>query len=134
MNLHGQHSPNSAHSPLGIHYLLEFTGCAKPMLTDVDLVSKELTGAAKKAGATVVETVIHQFNPHGISGVVVIAESHLAIHTWPEHDYAAIDIFTCGEPEIAENIYKQLLESFSPETHSMQLVERRPAVSLSSTH
>ncbi len=56
-----------------------------------------MIGAAEYAKATVVEDVFHKFNPHGISGVVVIAESHLAIHTWPEYGYAAVDLFTCGE-------------------------------------
>ena len=52
--------------------------------------------AARVSGATIVESVFHRFQPHGVSGVVVIAESHLAIHTWPEHGYAAVDFFTCG--------------------------------------
>jgi S-adenosylmethionine decarboxylase len=53
--------------------------------------------AANACGATVVQTVFHSFNPHGVSGVVVIAESHLAIHTWPEYGHAAVDVFTCGD-------------------------------------
>ena len=53
--------------------------------------------AAKRAEATIIDVVFHEFNPFGISGVVVIAESHLSIHTWPEHRYAAVDIFSCGE-------------------------------------
>jgi S-adenosylmethionine decarboxylase len=60
--------------------------------------------AAKRAQATVVDVVFHEFNPFGISGVVVIAESHLAIHTWPEYRYAAVDVFSCGDvlqPQVA---------------------------------
>jgi S-adenosylmethionine decarboxylase proenzyme len=53
--------------------------------------------AARLAGATIVTEAFHLFNPHGVSGVVVIAESHLAIHTWPEYGYAAVDLFTCGD-------------------------------------
>jgi len=79
------------------------------MLTDISLLKNNLEQAAKEAGATVVKTVLHQFNPQGLSGVVVIAESHIAIHTWPEYRYAALDIFTCGLPEIAEKITAQLL-------------------------
>ena len=68
--------------------------------------------AARRACATVVNTVFHEFSPHGVSGVVVIAESHLAIHTWPEHRYAAVDIFTCGdvlEPKVAADYLQQML-------------------------
>ena len=67
--------------------------------------------AARRACATVVDVVFHEFSPFGVSGVVVIAESHLAIHTWPEHRYAAVDIFTCGdvlEPKVAADYLAQL--------------------------
>ncbi len=58
--------------------------------------------AANLARCTVVNSVFHEFSPHGVSGVVIVQESHLAIHTWPEHGYAAIDVFTCGEIEPRE--------------------------------
>ena len=123
-------SPASAighpHSTLGTHYLLECSGCRAELLTDLDLLKATMQNAATKAGATVVETVLHQFNPHGLSGVVVIAESHLAIHTWPEHHYAAIDIFTCGDAQMAEHIFLQILEAFCPQQHTVQKIQRNP--------
>ncbi len=70
--------------------------------------------AAEVAGATVLKTAFQNYNPYGISGVVVIAESHLTIHTWPEHGYAAVDVFTCGEtvdPWKAAGFLKQELEA-----------------------
>jgi S-adenosylmethionine decarboxylase len=70
----------------------------------VDVVKDILVGAARACGATIVDVAFHEFNPFGVSGVVVIAESHLSIHTWPEYRYAAVDIFTCGDvirPEFA---------------------------------
>jgi len=82
---------------LGRHILVEFYGCNKKKLNDLKFIQNTMIGAAEYAKATVVEDVFHKFNPHGISGVVVIAESHLAIHTWPEYGYAAVDLFTCGE-------------------------------------
>ena len=82
---------------LGRHILVEFYGCNKRKLNDLKFIQNIMIGAAEYAKATVVEDVFHKFNPHGISGVVVIAESHLAIHTWPEYGYAAVDLFTCGE-------------------------------------
>ena len=82
---------------LGRHILVEFYGCSKKKLNDLRFIQQAMTGAAEYAKATVVDDVFHKFNPHGVSGVVVIAESHLAIHTWPEYGYAAVDLFTCGE-------------------------------------
>ncbi len=82
---------------LGRHVLTEFYGCDTAILNSVDQIRIFMEEATRLAGATIVQSVFHLFNPHGVSGVVVIAESHLAIHTWPEYEYAAIDLFTCGE-------------------------------------
>ncbi len=82
---------------LGRHLLTEFYGCDRETLNDPDRIKKIMEEAAITSGASIVQSVFHLFNPHGISGVVVIAESHLAIHTWPEYGYSAVDIFTCGE-------------------------------------
>lgn len=81
---------------LGIQLAIELFDCDAKILNDYRLLEQSLVEAATKAGATVVDSVFHQFNPHGISGAVIIAESHIAIHTWPEYCYAALDIFTCG--------------------------------------
>jgi len=81
---------------LGRHLMVELYGCDVMVLNDKERIERIMTEAAVRSGATVVQSVFHLFNPHGVSGVVVIAESHLAIHTWPEHGYAAVDIFTCG--------------------------------------
>jgi S-adenosylmethionine decarboxylase proenzyme len=82
---------------LGRHILVEFYGCNREKLNDLKFVEGKMIGAAEYAKATVVDYVFHKFAPHGLSGVVVISESHLAIHTWPEYGYAAVDLFTCGE-------------------------------------
>lgn len=85
-------------SPLGRHLLAEFGGCDPSALADLDGVTRAMREAAVAAGATVVTHSFHRFGGGGgISGVVVIAESHLAIHTWPEHAFAAVDFFTCGK-------------------------------------
>jgi len=89
---------------LGRHFLLELKDCDRDLLNDLDSLKKLLKEAAVECGAEVLGDSFHHFSPQGISGVVVIAESHLFIHTWPEHGYAAVDIFTCGtrvKPEIA---------------------------------
>jgi S-adenosylmethionine decarboxylase len=80
--------------------------------------------AAIDCGAVVLGNSFHHFNPQGVSGVVVIAESHISIHTWPEHGYAAVDVFTCGtsvEPEKAAGV---LIEGLESENHSIMEVQR----------
>ena len=78
--------------------------CRRDLLDDLSFVQEALVGAANAMGATVVGQTFHKFAPQGVTGVVAIAESHLCIHTWPEHGYAAVDVFSCGEnvdPHIA---------------------------------
>lgn len=82
---------------LGRHVVAEIYGCSFAALNDVKRIEKMMVAAALEAGAEVREFVFHKFSPQGVSGVVVISESHLAIHTWPELGYAAVDVFTCGE-------------------------------------
>ena len=82
---------------LGTHILVELSECDPRVLSDVEKVTNILVQAAKEANAEVLQTAFHRFNPQGVSGVVVIAESHLSIHTWPEYGYAAMDIYTCGD-------------------------------------
>ena len=93
------HQPAEARltsSPLGNQFIVDFYDCGCENFDDLEWMENVMIEAANRARATIVDVVFHKFNPQGISGVVVIAESHFAIHTWPEHRYAAIDIFTCG--------------------------------------
>lgn len=82
---------------LGRHILIEFYNCDEEILKDPKLIDEYMNEAARIANATIVESVFHHFNPYGVSGAVIISESHLAIHTWPEYGYAAVDVFTCGD-------------------------------------
>lgn len=82
---------------LGRHVLAEVYGCDRQILDDINSVRDIMKTAALKAGAEIREVAFHKFAPQGVSGVVVISESHLAIHTWPELGYAAVDVFTCGD-------------------------------------
>lgn len=82
---------------LGIQILAEFYDCSSELLKDEEYIAKAMLDACLIGKATVVTSTFHSFSPFGVSGVVVIAESHVAIHTWPEYAYAAVDIFTCGE-------------------------------------
>jgi len=83
--------------PRGTHIICELSGCDTRVLTDLSRVRSIMVAAAKEANAEVLKVAFHRFDPHGVSGVVVIAESHLSIHTWPESGYAAVDFFTCGD-------------------------------------
>ncbi|SPE51076.1 S-adenosylmethionine decarboxylase proenzyme [Verrucomicrobia bacterium] len=82
---------------LSQHTLLEFHECDPARLKHSREVKKLLCDAVLRGGGTIVEAVFHDFNPHGVSGVVIITESHVTIHTWPEYRYAAVDIFSCSE-------------------------------------
>lgn len=102
---------------LGRHIIVELRECKDNVLNDLDEVRDTLVSAAKEARATIVDISFHEFNPFGISGMVVIAESHLSIHTWPEHNYAAVDIFTCGDvidPGIAASYIVKRFGSKNP--------------------
>lgn len=81
---------------LGKHIIVELSGCDQNSINDLEDVQEKMIEAAKQANATIIKSVFHKFSPLGVSGVVVISESHLSIHTWPELGYAAIDIYTCG--------------------------------------
>ena len=82
---------------LGRHIIAELYNCKSEFINDVSLVEKTMLEAADKAGATVINSTFHHFSPFGVSGVIVIQESHFSIHCWPEYGYASIDIYTCGE-------------------------------------
>lgn len=81
----------------GTHIVCELSGCRQDLLTDVDDVQKIMENAARESNAQILKVVFHRFQPQGVSGVVVLAESHISIHTWPEAGYAAVDFYTCGD-------------------------------------
>ena len=108
---------------LATHVHLELWGVDGALLDDPPRLEQVLLAAAAAAKCTVLGSVKHQFQPHGASVVVLVAESHLSIHTWPEHGYAAVDIFTCGttvKPEIAAEILIRKLGSKNQAIIEMQ--------------
>ncbi|OGR10822.1 MAG: S-adenosylmethionine decarboxylase proenzyme [Desulfobacterales bacterium RIFOXYA12_FULL_46_15] len=99
---------------LGRQMTVEYYECGATAFLDEVRVENALLNAARESGATIISSSFHKFEPQGVSGVVVIAESHFTIHAWPEHDYAAVDIFTCGDSidlEVAVNSMKESFES-----------------------
>ncbi len=94
------------------------------MLDSVKGVQDMMVRAALAAGAEVREVAFHKFSPQGVSGVVVISESHLAIHTWPELGYAAVDVFTCGDRVDPWDACKYIVEGFKADHYTATEMKR----------
>ncbi len=95
--------------PFALHTLFELHGCDPSLLKDAAALRPLLLDAVRAGNGTVVTEVFHNFSPHGVSGVIVIAESHVAIHTWPEHGFAAVDIFSCSSALDQQKIENAIL-------------------------
>jgi len=107
---------------LGQHLIIDFAGAR--YLTDVEKIEFALKSAAQVAGAVLLDTKVHRF-PHsdGVTGIAVLAESHISVHTWPEHNYIALDIFMCGESN-PNRALEWLKDYFQPTSTKTQLLER----------
>lgn len=108
---------------LGTHYLAEFFNCDRQKINDIAYIEHIMIEATERSGARMIKPFFHQFNPHGISGVIVIAESHFAIHTWPEHGYAAVDLFSCADFDYMSAL-KHIRVSIGAEHYSVELMRR----------
>ncbi|TYP95365.1 S-adenosylmethionine decarboxylase [Fodinibius salinus] len=109
---------------LGRQILVELYDCASDKINDTDFIKTTMLEATRASGATIISHDFHKFSPHGVSGVIVIAESHVSIHSWPEYDYAAVDIFTCGNTINAEAIRDSLEKEFEAQHISEEEIER----------
>jgi len=109
---------------LGNHLIIELYDCDHDRINDAKGVEAALIKAVKVSGANMVQSVIHQFNPHGISGVIVIEESHFSVHTWPEYGYCALDIFTCGDEIDYYSALQSLREDFMAQNLSVTEMKR----------
>jgi S-adenosylmethionine decarboxylase proenzyme len=111
---------------LGTHVLCEFHDCNENIINDIRAIERIMISAAKKCRSTILKQSFHKFSPQGVSGILLIEESHLSIHTWPEIGYAAADIFTCSffAQEKFEKIVNFLKTSFNSQKFSVLLVKR----------
>lgn len=109
---------------LGKHWLIELRGCRAKLLEREDTASAILQQAALEAKATIVSSSFHQFEPFGVSGVIIIQESHFTIHTWPEYQYCAIDFFTCGDTIDAQAAIDYLRLAFEAKEVEVQYFDR----------
>ena len=108
---------------LGRHILAEYYTCDSTVLNSAEMLENCMKDAVKASGATIIDSTFHTFSPHGVSGVIVIAESHMAIHTWPEYGYTAVDFFTCGDrvdPWKAFDYMQKFLKSAKHSTKELQ--------------
>ena len=109
---------------LGIHILAEYAKCDYSRINDVAYIERVMLESAQLAGATVLSSSFHRFSPHGVSGVVVIQESHMAIHTWPEYRFASVDIFTCGDSVNPWKAYEHLKKTLGAENGTAFKISR----------
>ncbi len=110
------------HGGVGQQMICEFWGATN--LDSVDVTERALREAVRVSGATLVEVFVHRFSPFGISGIAVIAESHLAVHTWPEMGYCAADFFTCGDTVDMDAIVRTLKAAYEAEIADVRLLPR----------
>jgi S-adenosylmethionine decarboxylase len=109
---------------LGRHLLVELHDCNKEALNDLGFLRQAMKDAAIDCGAVVLGDSFHNFSPQGVSGVVIIAESHLSIHTWPECGFAAVDVFTCGTSVQPEKAAEVLIAKLGSRNHSFIEIPR----------
>lgn len=114
--------------PVGIHYIAELYDCPPALLDDERFIKGALRDSVDRGMATLLHGVSHHFHPQGVTALGLIAESHVAIHTWPEYGYAAVDVFTCGAVASAEKACAYLAEALESRRHTMRKLERGPEV------
>ncbi len=109
---------------LGSHLIVELYECDPVAINDCQFVQQTLDEAVDLSGAKRVQSLIHEFNPHGVSGVIVIEESHFTVHTWPEYGYCALDIFTCGHLINNYSALQHILKQFKAKNYSVSEIKR----------
>ena len=112
------------------HLLLELYRCDHEKLNDESFLRCTLNRAAKLAKATVLHLISNKFEPQGVTAIALLAESHISIHSWPESNYSAVDIFTCGQNMLPEVASQYLIEALNAEEHFLRVIERNPPASV----
>jgi S-adenosylmethionine decarboxylase len=109
---------------MGIHIIAEFRGVDPRKISRVEDVQVVLDRVVAKSGLHAVSSSFHQFEPHGVSAIYLLSESHLSVHTWPEYGYMALDIFTCGDDGPALKAFELLVEEFQPKSVEKRVIRR----------
>ena len=113
------------------HLLLELYRCDSEKLNDESFLRCTLNRAAKLANATVLNLISNKFEPQGVTAIALLAESHISIHTWPESNYSAVDIFTCGQNMLPELASQYLIKALKANEHFLRVIERNPPSAVS---
>ena len=109
---------------LGKHIIAELYGVDKQLISREEIVKEIMGKVIEEAKISVVGTLWKQFNPHGVTGVALVSESHISIHTWPEYELVNLDIFTCGDPEQASKAFESFLKYFKPKSYRRYILDR----------
>ncbi|MCQ4153049.1 MAG: S-adenosylmethionine decarboxylase [Archaeoglobales archaeon] len=109
---------------VGRHIIAELYGVNPELISREETVRRIVEEVVGEAGLNKVGSVYKQFNPHGVTGIVLISESHVSIHTWPEYELVNLDIFTCGDPVKAEKAFKLFIEKFKPKSYRHYMLDR----------
>jgi len=109
---------------LGHHWIVDLHGCPSQLLDDQELIRRRLRETTERFGLTLLDIVSNKFEPQGVTAVGLLAESHLSIHTWPEHGYAAVDIFTCGSDQNLEAACEFIAESLQATESTVLRLQR----------
>ena len=113
---------------IGKHCILDLYECDPIKLNDEAFVRTTLTTSAKNAGATLLNLITHRFEPYGVTGLALLAESHISIHTWPENRYAACDVFTCGDHTMPEKACELIAQEFMAGYKTLQSFSRKTSM------
>ncbi len=109
---------------LGLHILADLYGVSDHLIDRVEDIKDLLESAVRTAGLTKISSHYFQFQPHGATGVILLAESHISIHTWPEHGLATVDVFTCGDPAKAHRAMDYIVQTLRPERVEKRVHQR----------
>lgn len=119
---------SNGEQPVGKHCILELYGCDADKLNDESFIRTTIATAAREAGATVLQLISHHFQPQGVTGLVLLAESHLSIHTWPESGYAAVDVFTCGDHTMPDRACLALVQALGADDYKLSSFRRETSL------
>jgi len=120
----------NANLKLGEHFIFDLSDCRHEILMDSELARSLFAQAVRESGLTVVEEGFYKFSPHGFTCFLLLAESHASLHAWPEHNYCAIDLFTCAIGRDMMSILMRIKEAFGADDFSVRKLDREASVEL----
>ncbi len=119
-----EHQQHRAQQHLGHHYLIDYYGCSADILNDLSTIQSILEDAVVESGTHKLNASFHEFVPQGVTGVILLEESHLSIHTWPENEFAAVDFFTCGDISKMNTVFETLGRALKAKDIKSQEIKR----------